>query len=105
MMDRVGAFFRERTVKRVVSIALFVTLLVLFRQLFVLLLFFVSFERLIGWPAEWLAHRTRLGKRGAVAVVALGLLVVLGALAGVGVGRAIHVINALRSTLPDRVAA
>jgi predicted PurR-regulated permease PerM len=105
MNDRVAAFFEQRSVKRSLAIALFITLLVLFRQLLVLLVFFVSFERLVGWPASWLTRKTRLGPKAAVGVVAVLFFGALGAGAALGVGRAIHVINGLRATLPDRVSA
>ncbi len=105
MTDRVAAFFEQRSVKRATAIALFVTLLVLFRQLLVLLVFFVSFERLIGWPAEWLSRRTRLGPKAAVGVVALVVLGLFGGATAVGIGRVVHVISGLRATLPDHVSA
>src|SRR5258708_1462706 len=103
MSDRLGALFQERTVRRAVSLALFIGLLVLFRHLLVLLVFFVSFERLIGVPSEWLAKR--IPRRAAVGIVALLMLGALGPLAGVEVGRAVRAVPALRATLPDRIAA
>jgi predicted PurR-regulated permease PerM len=104
MVDRVGAFFQERTVRRIVAVSLFITLLILFRQLLLLLVFFVSFERLIGWPSEWLSRKTRLGRKAAVGLVALGILAVVGGLATVGVGRTIHAVTALKATLPEHIA-
>jgi predicted PurR-regulated permease PerM len=88
-----------------VALTLFVALLVLFRQLLVLLVFFVSFERLLGAPAEWLSKNSRLSRRSAVGLVALALLAILGAAATVGVGRAIHAVTALKGNLPNYISA
>src|SRR5262245_59228428 len=104
-MDRVGSFFRERTVRRAISLALFVTLLILFRKLLLLLVFFVAFERLLGAPAELLAARVpKLSRRAWLGILALTLLALLGVGAAIGVGRGIHVVENLRHTLPDRIA-
>jgi predicted PurR-regulated permease PerM len=103
MADRLAALFQERTVRRVVSLALFLALLILFRQLLVLLVFFVSFERVLGIPAEWLSRR--VPRRAAVGIVALVLLGAVVALAGFEVGRAVRAVTSLRATLPDRIAA
>lgn len=104
-MDRVGSFFQERTPRRAVAIALFVGLLALFHQLLVLLVFFVSFERLLGAPAEWLSRRTRLGRKTAVGLLAVLYLGLTVAAAVFGVGRAIRAVVMLRETLPDRISA
>src|SRR6516162_7132239 len=102
-MDRVGAFLKERTVRRALAIGVFVLLIVLFRQLLPLLVFFVAFERALGGASLFLAQRTRLSRRAALA----GLLVVgLGAiagLAGLGLGRGAHHLASIRDTFPEKI--
>jgi predicted PurR-regulated permease PerM len=104
-MDRVGAFFEERTVRRVVAVAVFVALLALFRHLLPLLVFFVAFERSLGAASLFLAQRTKLTRK-----LALLLLVVFGLggvalLVGVGVGRGAHHLVHMRETLPEKIAS
>jgi predicted PurR-regulated permease PerM len=104
-MDRVGAFFRERTPRRFIALAAFFALLFLFRKLLVLLVFFVAFERLIGWSAEKLSQRTRIGHKAALGIVAVVVLALAGGAVTFGVSRAVHAARAARVTLPARIAA
>jgi predicted PurR-regulated permease PerM len=104
-MDRVAGFLAERTVRRFVALALFVGLIVLFRHLLILLVFFVAFERLLAVPSDWLARRTRLGRKPAVGLLALLFLGLLAGAAAFGVGRGIRAVIALRDTLPDRISS
>src|SRR4051812_25577689 len=66
------------TVRRLFRLALFVGLILLFRKLLVLLVFFVAFERSLGRLARLVAERTRIPRKAALALVSLGLLAVLG---------------------------
>ena len=61
-MDRVAAFMSEKTPRRFVAIATFVALLYLFRSLAILLVFFVAFERTLGWCSQTLATRAGIGR-------------------------------------------
>jgi predicted PurR-regulated permease PerM len=104
-MDRVGAFFSERTPRRFISLALFIGLLVLFRHLLVLLVFFVVFERLFGAASDAIASRTRIGRKAALGGVVLGTLAALGVALAFGIGRLVPLIVNMRHTLPERIAA
>ncbi len=103
--DRVGEFLRERTPRRFVSLALFVALLIVFRKLLVLLVFFVAFQRSMGWLSERLAPRLRMRRKLAVAIVALGMLTIIGVALYFGVARLVHFILHARDTVPQRIAA
>ena len=43
MPDRLGAFFHERTPRRAIALGVFLGMIVLFRHLLILLVFFVVF--------------------------------------------------------------
>lgn len=103
--DRIAEFFQERTPRRALALALFVGLLVLFRKLFVLLAFFVIFERVFFFSAGWLARRFRWGRARALGVVLVTAAVVLGAVAWISAGRTAKLIVETRNTLPARIAA
>jgi predicted PurR-regulated permease PerM len=104
-MDRLGSFLAEKTPRRIIAISLFAGVLVLFRHLLILLVFFVVFERLLSWLGGHLERRTRLGHKASHALVALLVLAVLGGLLALGVGRAIRAGASARDTLPARIAA
>jgi predicted PurR-regulated permease PerM len=103
--DRVGEFFRERTPRRLLALAIFVGALVLFRHLLVLLVFFVAFERLFGIVADFLGARLRIGRKPALLVLVLGWLGGLGVAAAVGIGRVVRTALEVRHTLPEKIAA
>jgi hypothetical protein len=71
--------FTDRNVRRIFVLALFLTLLFLFRHLAVLLVFFVLFERALGAGAKWLNARFQVP----IAAAVLGQIVLV--LAAVGV--------------------
>jgi len=103
--DPVARWLEYPTVKRALRLALAVSVLVLFRRLLPLLVFFVAFERTLGALAAQLAQRSGLGRRAALAVVALLVLALLGLAVALGAGRALHAALALRGALPERIAA
>jgi predicted PurR-regulated permease PerM len=103
-MDRVGAFLRERTPRRAIALASFLGLLVVFRKLLLLVVFFVAFERLIGWLAELLSKRARMREKVAIGIVAVTVLGVTGGALALGVGRTIRVAMSAKNTLPDKIA-
>ncbi len=104
-MDRVGAFFREQTPRRFIALALFIGLVILFRKLLILLIFFVVFERLIGYCTEQLTLRTRLKHRWSLLIVSTLVLTLVGGSLAFGIGRAVHLARGARETLPARIAS
>ncbi|WP_394828520.1 AI-2E family transporter [Pendulispora albinea] len=102
MTDRVGAFLAERTPRRALTIAAFLLLLVLFRQLLPLLVFFVAFERGLGAAAAFLAGRTRLPRKAAVLTVAGVVLLTVGGGIALGAGRVVRAVREARD-LPERI--
>ncbi len=104
-MDRIGAFLREKTPRRAIALICFLTLLVLFRKLLVLVVFFVAFERLIGSLAELLAKRSRMRAKVAIGIVAVTVLAVTGGALALGVGRTIRAAMSAKNALPDRIAS
>ena len=94
-----------RLLRQLFRVLLFIGLVVLFRQLLVLLVFFVAFERPMGIASEWLARRGWMKRRLAVALLALTILGALGTSLALGVGRAIREGALLREELPARIAA
>jgi predicted PurR-regulated permease PerM len=105
MMDRLGAFLREETPRRFVALATFLGLVVLFRKLLILLIFFVVFERMIGFLTDFLAARTRVKPKLGLLMVALFLLAIVGGSLGLGIGRAVKLAANAREILPARIAA
>lgn len=102
-MDRVGAFFAERTPRRLLALSTFIGLLYLFRSLLVLVVFFVAFERGLGVSSELIARRFKWQKKR----VLLGLLAVLALIAaGLGAWGASNVrswVVEARTTWPARL--
>jgi predicted PurR-regulated permease PerM len=103
-MDRVAAFLSEKTPRRFVALAAFVALLYLFRHLALLLVFFVTFERLLGWGARTIAARTGMGRKKAVLLLVVVIASVLGAGTWLGVGKTIRTVAAVQDSFPDRLA-
>ncbi len=103
--DRVAAFFRETTPRRLLALSIFVGLLILFRHLMIMLVFFVIFERLFGPCALWLARALRIHHK--VALTIFAVLLVAGVVVGVafGIGHIVRVLPALRENLPGRIEA
>lgn len=102
--DRIADFFRERTPRRALALGLFIGLMVLFRKLFVLLAFFVIFERLLFFSAGLLARWLGWGRGRALGAL-LGLTVaVLGGIVWMGTGHVAQLIAESRETLPARIA-
>jgi len=102
MHDRVGDFLAERTPRRALTILAFLVLLVLFRHLLPLLVFFVAFERSLGAVASFIEEKTRMPRKGAVLAVAGVVLVIATGGIALGAGRAVHAIREARD-LPERI--
>ena len=102
--DPLQHLLRIPTLRRLLRLALFIGLILQFRKLLVLLVFFVAFERSLGGLAHWLARRTRIHRKGALAVVALGLLAVVGGTLVLGAGWLLRAWVGVRDQLPERFA-
>jgi predicted PurR-regulated permease PerM len=102
-MDRVAAFLSEKTPRRFVAIASFVALLYLFRHLALLLVFFVTFERLLGWGARTLAARTGIGRKKALLALVAVIASALGVGAWLGIGKTIRTVSDVQDTFPERL--
>ncbi len=105
MRDRIGEFFRERTARRVLCVALFLSALAAFKPLFLLFLFFVAFERALGAASRFLRKRTKLGPKASVLAVVAVVVGALGGALAVGAGRLAHLIIGARNTFPEHLTA
>jgi predicted PurR-regulated permease PerM len=105
LIDRVGNFLAERTPRRAIALGLFAAILIVFRKLLLLLVFFVAFERAMRFLSEQLARRMSMRRRTAVLVVALVVLAFLVGAATFGVERLIKFLLHARDTVPARIAA
>ena len=103
-MDRVAAFLSEKTPRRFTAIAAFVTVLYLFRHLALLLVFFVTFERLLGWGARTVAARTGMGRKKALLALVAVIVSLLGVGTWLGIGKTIRTVAAVQETFPERLA-
>jgi len=102
-MDRVAEFFEEKTPRRAVALGAFVGIIYLFRELLPLFVFFVAFERALGFVRGQLVLRAKLGPKIALAVTLLVTLGLLAIAVALGVGRAIHGLTHLRADFPDKL--
>ena len=102
-MDRVGAFFREKTPRRALALCSFVALLVLFRSLLILIVFFVAFERGLGVSSEAIARRFKWSSERALLLVLPVLFVVAGLLGLWGASSVRGSIIEARTTWPQRL--
>lgn len=103
-MDRVAAFLSEKTPRRFVAISTFVLVLYLFRHLALLLVFFVTFERLLGWGARQLAAKAGIGRKKALLAIVAAIVSLLGAFAWLGIGKTIRTVATVQDTFPERLA-
>ena len=105
-MDRVAEFFAQKTFRRGLALGLFVGVVYLFRHLAILLVFFVTFERLLGFLSEQVSKRTgRLSKKQALLVVLLVLVLGLAGLGYLGVGKTLKTYAAMQETFPEKLQA
>lgn len=104
-MDRVANFLSEKTPRRFVALATFVGVLYLFRHLALLLVFFVTFERGLGWSSRFLAKKTGLSRKKSVFVVLLAILGLLGGSMYMGVDNSIRAFSHVEENFPEKLAA
>jgi predicted PurR-regulated permease PerM len=105
-MDRLAEVMTGKTFRRALALVLFVGVLYLFRHLAILLVFFVTFERALGFLSERLAKETgKLTKKQALLVVLLVFAITLGALGYMGVGKTLRTYAAMQDTFPEKLQA
>lgn len=105
-MDRVSEFLGQKSIRRATALVAFVSVLYVFRHLAILLLFFVTFERALGFLSKQLAARSggKLTKKQALLVVLLVIVLALAGAAWFGIGKSIRTFAAMQQTFPDRLA-
>jgi predicted PurR-regulated permease PerM len=103
-MDRIADFFAQRTARRILTLSLFVGLLYLFRHLAILLLFFVTFERALGFCARTLAARTGIPRKKCLLLTLLTIVVGVTVVAWFGIGKTVRTFTAMQQTFPDKLA-
>ena len=105
MADRIATFFAEKTARRAFALLTFLGLIIAFRQLAVLLVFFILFERALFFTAGLLTRRLkwqRLPSLLLVLLLAAGGITLAGWLSA---GRLKAIVVETRDTLPARIAA
>jgi predicted PurR-regulated permease PerM len=103
-MDRVADFLSQKTPRRFVALAAFVTILYLFRHLAILLVFFVTFERALGWSARALAARTGLGRKKCILVVLALIGSMIGVVGWLGIGKTVRTVASMSASFPEHLA-
>jgi predicted PurR-regulated permease PerM len=98
------ALFAPLTLRRALVLLIFAGLVLTFRRLLPMFVFFVAFERSIGWCACQLRGRG-MSRSGALAAVLVGLLGLVVAATALGSGSAVQAFFDLRDSLPERIAA
>lgn len=105
MADRIADFFSEKTARRAVALLIFLSLIIAFRQLAVLLVFFVLFERGLFFTAGLLSRRLKWQRLPSLLLV---LLLAAGGLTLAGwasAGKVKAIAIETRDKLPERMAA
>ncbi|MBX3232734.1 MAG: AI-2E family transporter [Labilithrix sp.] len=104
-MDRIADFFSQRSARRVVALAAFGGLLYLFRHLAILLLFFVTFERALGWCARTIAARTGVSRKQGLFITLGAILLLVAGVAWFGVGKTVRTFAAMQQSFPEKLQA
>ena len=102
-MDRVAAFFAEKTPRRLLAVALFLTILYLFQHLAILLVFFVTFQRSMEFLVALLQKRAGMPRKRAVLATIALVVATIGVLAYLGIGRSVHAFTTMHERLPERI--
>jgi predicted PurR-regulated permease PerM len=103
--DRIASFFAEKTARRALALVLFAALLVGFRHLAMLLVFFVTFERGLFFTAGFLSRRFKWKRLWSLLAVLAVAALLLGIVGYVSAGRLAKLMVETRDTLPQRMAA
>lgn len=104
-MDWIAYFFTQRTPRRVVALATFLGILYLFRHLAILLLFFVTFERALGWCARAIAARTGLSRKKGLLITLVAILLTVSGTAWFGIGKTIRTFTTMQQHFPEKLQA
>jgi predicted PurR-regulated permease PerM len=99
-----GDFFREKTARRLLAIAIFITLIVLFREMFALVAMFVAAQAGFGGATRLVAARTKLPRKRAFLIVLGTFVLGLAGAVALGATQAIHAIRHARTSFPHQVA-
>lgn len=103
--DRIASFFGEKTARRAVALLLFAALLVGFRHLALMLVFFVTFERALFFTAGFLSRRFKWRRLWSLCAVLGVAALVVGLGAWLSAGRVARAFIEARDGLPTRMAA
>jgi predicted PurR-regulated permease PerM len=91
--------------RRLIGVALFLFLLYFFRKLAPVFVCFVVFERMLGWTADQIDRRTKLERKGSIALVLALLAAAVGAALFWVVHRLSPIVHRLRTDGSDSVRA
>lgn len=103
-VDRVADFFAQRAPRRILTLGLFFGLLYVFRHLAILLLFFVTFERALGFCSREISKRLGIPRKKGLLLTLVGILVLVTGLAWFGIGKTVRTFAAMQSTFPEKLA-
>lgn len=103
-MDRIAEFAAQKTPRRLIALFAFGAVLYLFRHLAILLVFFVTFERALGWTSRVLSERTGISRKKAVLAILGVIAATLGVLAWLGIGKTVRTFAAMQTSFPERFA-
>ena len=102
-MDRLGDFFREKTARRMLAIAIFLALIWLFRELFPLVAMFVAAQSAFAGATKLLESRAKWPRKHSFFAVLGMFLVLLGGALALGATRALHYMRHAKHTLPEQL--
>jgi len=104
-MDRVAEFFTQKTMRRLMALVAFAAVIYAFQHLAILLVFFVTFERGLGFCARTLSARTGIPRKKCVLIVLAVIVLLLGLLAWLGIGKTVRVFAEMQASYPEKLAA
>jgi predicted PurR-regulated permease PerM len=102
-MDRLGDFFREKTARRMLAIAIFLALIYLFREMFALVAMFVAAQAAFGGATNLLAARTKWPRKRAFFAVLGTFLLMLGGAIALGATRSLHYMRHAKHNFPEQL--
>ncbi|HEX4517243.1 MAG TPA: AI-2E family transporter, partial [Polyangiaceae bacterium] len=100
-MDRLGDFFREKTARRLLAIAIFLALIYLFREMFALVAMFVAAQAAFGGATHFVQTRTKWPRKHAFFAVLGTFILMLGGAVALGATRSLHYMKHARHTFPE----
>lgn len=103
-MDHVAEFLSQKTPRRFIALVVFLSLIYVFRSLALLLVFFVTFERGLGWASKTLCRFTGVPRKKCLLMI-LGVLALLfGAVVWMGIGKTIRTFTIMQESFPEKLA-